>query len=216
MQQIFGDLGSRDSPIHHTVKEGVPPQTIAPMHTPSNLTRSIQTMDGTLGPKHLTLGRDRQTAHAVVQDRAHDGNVEGIVDVKRSVLEELLSEGARLGVRRLVVLLKSGGEDRRGDAHILSQISSCGVGLHHPARHVVLAVPLNLFGSLAVQHKSVGPLAFPHLASDIVPPPQLITEALSVGVQQQPAHTTQRLCSQELNLGIWLVWVDQSCGMHLH
>jgi hypothetical protein len=77
-------------------------------------------------------------------------------------------------------------------------------------------VPLDLLARLAVQHKAERALALVHLARDVVAAPELVAEALAVGVEQEAAHATQRLGGEELHLGVGLAGVHQAGGVDLH
>mmetsp|Transcript_108864 Transcript_108864/g.152211 ORF Transcript_108864/g.152211 Transcript_108864/m.152211 type:complete len:254 (-) Transcript_108864:19-780(-) len=77
-------------------------------------------------------------------------------------------------------------------------------------------MPNDLIGSSLVQDQSERRIGLPHLTSDIVTAAQLIAETLTVGVDHQATNATQSLCSQELNLGLWIIWLNQACGVDLH
>jgi hypothetical protein len=58
-------------------------------------------------------------------------------------------------------------------------------------------------------------LLFPNLSGDEVAVLQLINESLALAVEQETTNTTESLSSEELDLGPWLVGVNQTCRMYL-
>mmetsp|Transcript_37621 Transcript_37621/g.87914 ORF Transcript_37621/g.87914 Transcript_37621/m.87914 type:complete len:296 (+) Transcript_37621:521-1408(+) len=78
-------------------------------------------------------------------------------------------------------------------------------------------MPFDLFGSGPVENEAVRSLvALLHLASDVVSTAELVAETNAIAVKEDTANTSQGLGSQELHLGVRLVWVHKSCGMDLH
>mmetsp|Transcript_39180 Transcript_39180/g.47435 ORF Transcript_39180/g.47435 Transcript_39180/m.47435 type:complete len:332 (-) Transcript_39180:395-1390(-) len=186
------------------------------MNTSHNLTGSKQAGNRLIIAEHARLRVAVKTSHAVVQNWRNNSDVEVVLDVEGSVVEELLAVGALARLSALVVALHGAIQNRRVDAHLLRKISTGGVVLHHPTADVVLAVPENLLGALAVEHQTEGSLVLPHLAGDVVTATELISKSLSVGIQKDTAHTTQGLSSQELHLSIRLVRVHKSGRVNLN
>eukprot|EP00438_Fugacium_kawagutii_P030997 Skav203573 [mRNA] locus=scaffold3576:299476:300856:- [translate_table: standard] len=102
------------------------------------------------------------------------------------------------------------------DVHVLAQLLSGLVELHDTAAGVVLAVPNDLIGSSLVQDQSERRLGLPHLTSHIVSAAELIAEALTIGIDHQATHSTESLSSQELDLGLGIIGLDQTCRMDLY
>mmetsp|Transcript_25778 Transcript_25778/g.43213 ORF Transcript_25778/g.43213 Transcript_25778/m.43213 type:complete len:580 (+) Transcript_25778:429-2168(+) len=216
-EQVLGDGGSTHSPVHDTVQQTVTAQPVAPVHASRHLACSIQPRDGrSSGREHLALVIHCQPAHAIVQHRAHDGHVIVVVHVEGRVLEELLPKGALSGSRNLVVLGEGVAERLGVDTHHFGDVRAAAEVLHHPAAHVVLAVPLDLLGGLAVEDEAEGPLVFVHLARDVISAAKLIRKPVPISVDENPAHPSQGLSRKELHLRVWLVRMDQPRGMHLH
>mmetsp|Transcript_108466 Transcript_108466/g.282956 ORF Transcript_108466/g.282956 Transcript_108466/m.282956 type:complete len:452 (-) Transcript_108466:70-1425(-) len=235
-------LGS-DAAEDDAVQQGVPAQAVVAMDAASHLARGVQARDrlAALRVQHRGVDVHLQAAHAVVDDGGDDGDVErlglhgGAWD---DVVVELLA-GARLAaglvprlagrvrgpraavgvllglLRRLVVQLGRLLEHRHRDPHVLGEGLAVLVELHDAAASVMLAVPADLVGGRLVQAEAEGRLVLPHLAGDVVPAAQLVREALAVGVEHQPAHAPQRLCGQELDLGVGVVRLHQPGGVHL-
>jgi len=213
------------------------------MHTTGHLARRVEPGDGfVVGPNAGAVRVNQQATHAVVDHWCDDGHVEGFMLHARAwqnVVEKLLAAAclaARLIMRlaggigrplallrmglsllgRLVMLLVSLLQHVDVHAHVLGQIVTCLVVLHHPATGVVLAVPNDLLGGGLVQAQPEGRLALPHLARHVVATAQLIAEALALGVEDDSTHSTEGLGGQELDLGIRVIGLHQTRGMHLN
>ena len=101
------------------------------------------------------------------------------------------------------------------DAHVLCQVLARGVELHDTTAGVVLGVPDDLIGCSLVQTQAKGRLVLPHLSSDIVTSAQLVAEAVAIGIQDDATNTSEGLRGQELHLGIGIVRLHQTGGVHL-
>jgi len=77
-------------------------------------------------------------------------------------------------------------------------------------------MPDDLIRRSLVQAKTERWLVLPHLACDIISAAQLIGEALAIRVEHKTPDTAQSLCGQELDLGIWIVWLHQTGRVHLN
>mmetsp|Transcript_2518 Transcript_2518/g.3105 ORF Transcript_2518/g.3105 Transcript_2518/m.3105 type:complete len:347 (+) Transcript_2518:291-1331(+) len=213
------------------------------MHATCHFTSSIEPGNGlAILAHHCAVLINLQATHAVVNHRRNNGAVKwlslhlGSVD---EVVEKLLAhsrlarsfiprlargvglEGAAVGVLllllgRLEVSLVGGFQGAQGDAHVFAQLLTVVVELHDTAAGVVLAVPDDLIGSRLVQDEPVWWLGLPHFSGHVVPSPQLVAEPVAVPVDHQAAHTTQGLSSQELDLGLGIVWLHQAGWVNLH
>mmetsp|Transcript_5944 Transcript_5944/g.24337 ORF Transcript_5944/g.24337 Transcript_5944/m.24337 type:complete len:324 (-) Transcript_5944:351-1322(-) len=167
--------------------------------------------------RHLRLRVDLQAAHGVVHHGHDDGDVPHVVvHVHGKVVEELLAVRALLGLRDAVVLGKRLGELGGVDANLLGHLGAAAESLHDAAAAVVLAVPLDLLASLAVENQAKRALVLVHLAADVVAAAELVAEALAVGVEKQSPYSPQRLSGEELHLGVGLARVDDARGVYLH
>ena len=125
------------------------------MDTTSNLTSGEKSGNGfAISTKDTGLGVNLETTHGVVENRGHEGNVEDVVHLPLSGLEELFAEWAFLGLDDVVVILEGLFELSGSDSHVLGESSTILVSLHKTTTNVVLAVPLNLLGSFTVEDES--------------------------------------------------------------
>mmetsp|Transcript_23601 Transcript_23601/g.48966 ORF Transcript_23601/g.48966 Transcript_23601/m.48966 type:complete len:249 (-) Transcript_23601:398-1144(-) len=111
--------------------------------------------------------------------------------------------------------LMSGLQSAQRDVHVLAKCLPALVELHHTTSRVVLAMPNDLIAGGLVQDQSKWRLRLPHFSSDVVAPSQLVAEALAIRVDHQATHAAQGLGRQELHLGIRIVRLHQTSGMHL-
>eukprot|EP00906_Rhabdomonas_costata_P034643 RCo048725 len=218
LQEVPGGTVTADAAVHHAVQEGVPTQAVGAVHTPGTLSGGEQPLDNvTLLVDHTALGVHLNAGHAVVHNRGDDRDVELVVHLERHGGEEALGELVRLGLSALVVLVEGSLQLGRWDAHVLRQIISVVVLLHHPATGVVLAVPRDLPGGLAVEDQAVrGLVVLPHAARHEVPFLQLIDESAALLVQQKPSNPAKRLRGQEQVLLIGLVGENETGRVHLN
>merc|ERR1719191_1510818 len=107
-------------------------------------------------------------------------------------------------------------ESLKWHTHVFCQICTRGVVLHHTAASVVLAVPHNLVRCSLVQAQAERRFVLPHLTCHVVTAAKLVCEALAIGIKDNAANTTKGLCSQELDLGIWIIRLDQTSWVYLH
>mmetsp|Transcript_54681 Transcript_54681/g.171685 ORF Transcript_54681/g.171685 Transcript_54681/m.171685 type:complete len:254 (-) Transcript_54681:668-1429(-) len=210
------------------------------MDAPCRLAGGVEATDHlAAGTQRLGSIIDSHPPHAVVDHRRHNGNMEGVAGLQGEVVEELLAPlvpglaatiglvGAVLRVLFLllgkgVVLVESGLDVGKGDAVLLRKLTHVGIGLHDAAALVVLAMPRDLSGGLAIeaQEEAGGvaqrhPFVLPHHACDVVTAAELVAEAVPFHVQQHAAHTSQGLRCEELDLGVRILGVHQAGGVDL-
>ena len=206
------------------------------MDTTSDLTSSKESGDGcAIGAEDTGLGVDLETTHGVVKDGGHEGDVENVVHLPLAWLEELFAEWILLGLDDVVVVPEGLLELSRADTNVLGESGTILIALHETTANVVLAVPLNLLGSITVEDEldwvldtgrlinaerderygtHLAPL-FPDFSSDVVAVLQFINESLALAVEQETTDTAKGFGSKELDLGSRLVGVDQTGRVHL-
>ena len=124
------------------------------MDTTCNLTRGEKPWDGlAVCTEDAGFGVDLEATHGIVENRGHEGNVEDVVHPPLSGLEELFAEWALLGRDYVVVVLEGLLKLSRSDTHVLGEGSAILIALHKATTNVVLAVPLDLLGSFAVENE---------------------------------------------------------------
>mmetsp|Transcript_9678 Transcript_9678/g.33396 ORF Transcript_9678/g.33396 Transcript_9678/m.33396 type:complete len:609 (+) Transcript_9678:2632-4458(+) len=216
VQQVPGGRGTRHPSKDDTVQQRVSTQPVPAVDSPRNLAGGVEALDGlTPSPADPGVRVDLEAAHAVVDDGGDLRDMERVAHRVRDVGEELLAKAVRVplaGVR--VVLVEGVAELGGGDSHLVAQLLA-GQGLHHPPALVVLAVPLDLLAGLAVEHEPEGAVALVHAVRDVVPRSELVAEPVSLGVDQNTAHSPERLGGQELDLGVGLRGVDEAGGVDL-
>lgn len=97
-------------------------------------------------------------------------------------------------------------------------LGNLGTGLevlHETTALVVQAVPLDFAAGSAVEDQADGATSLPDLARDVVTVTELIAEALAAVVDEDTTDTTESLGSQELDLGVGLLGVDETSRVHL-
>merc|ERR1719440_528737 len=102
------------------------------------------------------------------------------------------------------------------NAHVLGQVSSAGIVLHHTTASVVLGVPDDLIRGSLVQAKAERRLVLPHLTSHIVTAAKLVGKTLAITVQDETTNTSEGLSGKELNLGIWVIWLHKASWVNLN
>mmetsp|Transcript_126763 Transcript_126763/g.364584 ORF Transcript_126763/g.364584 Transcript_126763/m.364584 type:complete len:245 (-) Transcript_126763:719-1453(-) len=213
------------------------------MHAARDLAGGIQALNRlTVSREDVGVNIDLQAAHAVVDHWRDDRHIKrlrlhlrpgddvvvelftrprlaaGLVPrLARGVRRPRAAVGVALRLlRRLVMLLVRLLEHGKGHAHVIRERQTVLVVLHHTAAGVVLAMPDDLLRRRFVQRQSERRLVLPHLASDVVAAPELVGEALAVGVQNQAADTAESLGSQELDLRVRIVRLHQAGRVDLH
>jgi len=228
---------------HDAIQQGIATEAVVAMDTASDLTCSVEARNGlAIAVDHCRVRIDLQTTHAVMDHWCDDGHVERLGLEGRAwddVVVELLARSclATGGIPRLtrwvgwvrstvrillcllgsfvvvIVRLLQGGQRH---AHVLGQCLTRFVELHDATASVMLAMPDDLVGGSLVQAEPEGRLVLPHLTSHIVPSAELIRETLAVGIQHQTSDASQGLGSQELDLGIWVIWLHQTSWVDLN
>mmetsp|Transcript_43558 Transcript_43558/g.110290 ORF Transcript_43558/g.110290 Transcript_43558/m.110290 type:complete len:259 (-) Transcript_43558:442-1218(-) len=209
---------ARDAAKDNAIQQGVATQTVAAVDAAGGLARAVEATDDLVARIHaLGTGVDLEAAHAVVDHRSHDGDVELVASLQRQVVVEFLAPlvpglaaavglvGAALGVLgllvgELVVVLEGRGDVLERDLVLRGELLHALVGLHDAAALVVLAMPLDLLGRLAVEAQEEAcaiaqsdAVVLPHHACDVVAAAQLVAEALALHVEQHTSNTTQSL-----------------------
>mmetsp|Transcript_38607 Transcript_38607/g.94737 ORF Transcript_38607/g.94737 Transcript_38607/m.94737 type:complete len:464 (-) Transcript_38607:242-1633(-) len=235
LQQIPSSAPARDTSVHHAVQQRAATQAVLPVDTAGDLASRIQAGNNPVALLHCCIISDGYSSHGVVDHGGDNSHMEAVVDVKRQVVEKLLPPlvvalARRVGIvfastlrrcplhllRNFVVLLKSLLHHGRIHAHLLRQVSPSLVKLHETTSHVVLAVPGNFVGRLAVQDEAEWPLTLPHPAGHVITPAQFVGKTLAVLVQQHTPDTTESLSSQKLDLRIRLIRMHQAGRVDLH
>ena len=215
LEQVLAGGITGDTAVDNAAQQGGTTETVGAVDTAGQLTARVEAVEGLLlGVEDLGVLVDLDTAHGEVEDGLHDSNVELVVDVEGHVVEEALVPGVLLlAVGNEVVLVKGLLEGSVAAANLLGELLAAHL-LHETTARVVAGVEVENLGGLAVQHQADGPLALllllPHLAGHVVTVAQLVREALAVRVQQQTTLTTEGLGSQELELGLRILGVDQT------
>mmetsp|Transcript_32508 Transcript_32508/g.78106 ORF Transcript_32508/g.78106 Transcript_32508/m.78106 type:complete len:349 (+) Transcript_32508:302-1348(+) len=212
------------------------------MDTASSLTGNIQSRQSLPVAHALTILRGLQPSHAVVDGRRDNSNIErllGKLSAGDHIVVELLANtglsrglimrlpawvgvplaALRVGLlllRCLVMLLVSSSQFLHRHTHVLSKSLTTLVVLHDTTASVVLAVPNDFIGRSLVQAKAERGLVLPHLAGDIIAPTQLVGESVAFSIQEQPTDSTQSFRSEELNLCVRIIHLDQSSRVNLN
>ena len=132
----------------------------------------------------------------------------------------LLSKRIVLLPGTVVIFVKCSLENRGIELHLLGKSFARIESLHKTTTNVVLAVPLNLLGGLAVEDESDGVLAvLPDAGARVNPKvgtrymvylpscyiiasPKFICEPLTFVIKQDTTDTTEGLGSEELDFGL--------------
>jgi hypothetical protein len=92
--------------------------------------------------------------------------------------------------------------------------------LHETTARVMTGVEVKDLGGLGVKDESDGELVLllliPHHARDVITVTKLITESVTVSVEEKTTLTTESLSSQELPLGAGVLGVDETCRVDLN
>mmetsp|Transcript_31394 Transcript_31394/g.71686 ORF Transcript_31394/g.71686 Transcript_31394/m.71686 type:complete len:254 (-) Transcript_31394:548-1309(-) len=105
---------------------------------------------------------------------------------------------------------------------LFCQVSQALVLPHESSSLVVLAMPSDLLRGFAIQAEEetrggakLDTRVLPHLACNVVAAAKFIGKPVAIGIKQDSSDAPQCLCSQELDLGIWICGMDEACRMHL-
>ena len=139
------------------------------MHTTTDLTTGEETRNRlAVGGDDVSLGVDMQATHRVVEHGCHKRDMEEVIHSPLPAMEELGAKSAKSGMKcdereyllskrvvllpgTFVVLFKRRLENRGIELHLLSESVTRIESLHKTTADVVLAVPLDLLGGLAVE-----------------------------------------------------------------
>mmetsp|Transcript_78431 Transcript_78431/g.175826 ORF Transcript_78431/g.175826 Transcript_78431/m.175826 type:complete len:319 (-) Transcript_78431:492-1448(-) len=211
------------------------------MDATSRLACGIEAIDDLVpGAEALRIGINLHAAHAIVDNRRHDGHVKAIAGLERKIVEELLAPlvprlaaaislvGTILGIllllrRNVIVVLEGSLDVFERNAVLLRKLAHVAVRLHDAAALVVLTMPRDFSGGLAVEAKEKArgvaerqALVLPHHASDVIPATELIAETLPLHVQEYAPNAAESFGRKELHLGIRLLRMHKARGVHLH
>mmetsp|Transcript_58990 Transcript_58990/g.138792 ORF Transcript_58990/g.138792 Transcript_58990/m.138792 type:complete len:249 (+) Transcript_58990:398-1144(+) len=173
--------------------------------------------------EHLALRVDGDAAHAVVDHRRHDPDVERAVGVVGDVVEELFAEGIDAFLSVLVILLQRLLERLLSDEHApvvpLGQLLERLELGDKPLLGVESDVRLRLPRRRLVHHQRKLErlrLLLDHAAGDVVARPELVGKPMALRVQQHAALAAQNLRAQRLDLVVRVPRVEEACWVHLH
>mmetsp|Transcript_91627 Transcript_91627/g.237451 ORF Transcript_91627/g.237451 Transcript_91627/m.237451 type:complete len:221 (+) Transcript_91627:204-866(+) len=106
-------------------------------------------------------------------------------------------------------------EHRQWHSHVLRECGPTLIEFHDTTARVMLAMPNDLVRCGLVERQAERRLVLPHLSRHVVTAAKLIGKAFAVRVQDQATNATERLGSEELDLGIRIIWLHEAGGMHL-
>jgi len=77
-------------------------------------------------------------------------------------------------------------------------------------------VPVDFLSTGRVDDKAVRALvALPHLAGDVITGAEFVAETVTLIVDEETTNTTESLSSQELDLGVGVLGMNETSGMDL-
>src|SRR6266511_3611556 len=124
------------------------------MDTTCNFPSSEQTRNWlVISIKHSRLRVDLETAHCVMEDWGHDGDMKEVIKFPLS-LEKRLPKSIVLSTDTLIIFLDSFLEDSRRKSELFSKGFTAIKTLHESTTHVMLAVPFNFFRSTTVKYQT--------------------------------------------------------------
>lgn len=218
-EQVARGSGSGNATEDDAAEQRTATETVSAVDSTSDFTGSEEAGNGVFVGvvQDLALGVDLQATHAEVQHGRDDADVELVVHLEGQVVEVFLAEGVLVGLGALVVLAEGVRQRLRRDTELLGQGLAALELLHQAAAHVVLAVPLDLFATSAVQNQSVRALvALPHLASHVIAVTQFVCKSKAVAVHQETTDTTESLRGQELDFRVGFLGIDETGRMYLN
>jgi hypothetical protein len=166
------------------------------MDTTSKLTTDVQTIEWlALGVQALCLVVDLDTTHGEVEYRLHLRNVEGVIDVKRQVVEVLFVPLVLLlALCNRVVALELCLEVLVADTNLLGELCTSHL-LHQATARVMSCVEIEDVGCFRVEDEANGPVALvllaPHHTGDVVAVTEVVAEALALVVEKNTTLTTE-------------------------
>lgn len=219
-QEVLGGGVTCDTAVDDTAEEGGAAETVGAVDAAGEFTAGVEAVEGLLlAVEDLGVLVDLDTAHGEVEDGLHDSDVELVVELEGHVVEEALVPWVLLlAVSDEVVLVEGLLEGCFAAADFSNELGA-GHLLHQAAAGVVAGVEVQDCGSLAVEDETDGPLAlllfFPHLAGDVVAVAELVRETLAVSVEEETTFAAEGFGGQELELGVWVLGVNQTSGVDL-
>lgn len=220
LEEVLGGRVTSDTAVDDTAEEGGTAETVGAVDTAGEFTAGVEAVEGLLfAVEDLGVLVDLDSTHGEVENGLHESDVELVVELEGHVVEETLVPGVLLfAIGDEVVLVEGLLEGCFAAADFGNELGA-GHLLHQATAGVVTGVEVQDLGGLAVEDKTDGPLAlllfFPHLAGDVVAVAELVREALAVGVEEETTLTTEGFSGKELELGIWVLGVDQTGGVDL-
>ena len=208
LEQILAGAFTGYTAIDDAAEERGASETVGAVDTARELTAGVEAFEGgALAIENLGLVVDFDAAHCEMQNRLHDGHVEGVVDVEGEVVEEFLAEGIfLLTLRDGVVVGKGLLQGIFGAANVLGELFA-GHLLHQASAGVVPCVEVEDVGGFGIEDESDGPFLgfflFPHLAGDVVTVAELVREALAGAVQEETAFTTESYVVSGSRMALW-------------
>lgn len=184
LEEILAGAVARDTAIDDTTEQGRATQTVGTVDATCELAAGVEAFEGgALAVEDLGFVVDFDTPHCEMQDRLHDGDVEGVADVEGEVVEEFLAEGVLLlAVRDGVVVGKGLLQRVFGAADFFYEFFA-GHFLHEAAPGVMSCVEIEDVGGFGIEDESDGPLLrfflLPHLARDVIAVAQLVGKSLA-------------------------------------
>lgn len=220
LEEVLGGGVTCDTAVDDTAEEGGTAETVGAVDAAGEFTAGVEAVEGLLlAVEDLGVLVDLNTTHGEVEDGLHESDVELVVELEGHVVEEALVPGVLLlAVGDEVVFVEGLLEGSFAAADFGNELGA-GHLLHQAAAGVVTGVEVQDLGGLAVEDETDGPLAlllfFPHLARDVVAVAKLVGKALAVGVEEETTFTAEGFGSQELELGAWVLGVDETGGVDL-
>merc|ERR1719401_1785743 len=239
--EVAGGTAARDAAEDDAIQQRVAAKAVGAVDATSRFACGKEAIDNLVpGAEALCIGINLHAAHAIVDNWRHNGHMKTIAGLERKIVEKLLAPlvprlaaavrlvRTVLGIllllsRDIVVVLEGGLDVCEGYAILLRKFAHVVVRLHDAAALVVLTMPSDFSGGLAVEAKEKArgvakrqALVLPHHASDVIPATELIAETLPLHIQEHAPNAAERLGSQELHLGIRLLGMHKTRGVHLH
>lgn len=198
LEEILAGAVACDTAVDDAAEQGRATQAVGTVDAARELAAGVEAFEGdALAVEDLGFVVDFDAAHCEVEDRLHDGDVEGVADVEGEVVEEFLAEGVFLLAVRDGVVVGEGLLQRVfGAADGFCEVLT-GHFLHKSAPGVVPRVEIEDVGGFGVENESDGPfscfLLLPHLPGYIVAVTELVGEPLAGAIQEETALTAQCL-----------------------
>lgn len=220
LEEVVAGSVTSNTAVDDTAEQRRTTKTVSTVDTTSQLTTGEETLKGLLlRVEDLGLVVDLNTTHGEVQNGLHESDVEGVINVKRHVVEETLAPWVfLLAVGDGVVGLEGALEVVGSAANLLGELLA-GHLLHETAARVVASVEVKGVGGLGVEDEADGELALvlllPHHTRDVITVTKLIAETVTISVEEETTLTAEGFGSQELPLGSGVLGVNETSGVNL-